>query len=210
MKLVSIIVTRSKSCHVKTLHSILKLNIKCLQNSVDNQIIYVRDDPLDKIEIIERCMKKYERILFIDFGIGVDDASLNQCLEISDSSGCVVFPGVKDGINWEMFKEKVKSDSKEPVSQMGLEFDTVLGNKTAPNFYKVVSTSAKVWVMIPKTIIKQIKPTKKGGWKLRPDMFRYFQEQGVKMYAFSASKLIQTHTHECISNIMNAASVKVN
>ena len=210
MKLVSIVVTRSKSCHVKTLHSILKLNIKCLQNSVDHQILYVNDNPFDKIEVIEQCMKKYERILFIDFGIGVDDASLNKCLEINDNAGCVVFPGVKEGVNWDMFKEKVKNDTKEPVSQIGLEFDTVLGNKTAPSFYKVVSTSAKVWVMIPKTIIKQIKHKKKGTWKLQPNMFEYFKEQGVKIYAFSASKLIQTYTHQCVSNILNAASVKLN
>ena len=210
MKFVTIVVTRSKSCHVKTLHSILRLNIKCLQNSVNHQIVYVNDDTLEKIETIEQCMKKYDRILFIDFGIGVDDLSLNKSLEVNENAGLVVFPGVKEGINWDMFKEKVKLESKEPTTQMGLEFDTVLGKKTSPQFYNVVSTSAKVWVMIPKTVIKHIKNKKKGTWRLYPNMFENLIENSVKIYAFSASKLIQTYTHECISNILNAASVKLN
>ena len=210
MKLVTIVVTRSKSCHVKTLHTILRLNIKCIQNAVDHQILYVNDDPFEKVDTVEQCMKKYDRIFFIDFGIGVHETSLDKVLEINQNAGLVVFPGVKEGVNWDMFKEKVKSESKEPVSQMGLEFDTVLGKKTSPQFYNVVSTSAKVWVMMPETIIQQIKHKKKGTWKLHPNMLENLMEQGVKIYAFSASKLIQTFPHECISNILNAASVKLN
>lgn len=210
MKLVTIVVTRSKSCHVKTLHTILRLNIKCIQNGVDHQILYVNDDPFEKVDTVDQCMKKYDRIFFIDFGIGVHEMSLNKVLEINQNAGLVVFPGVKEGVNWDMFKEKVRAESKEPVSQMGLEFDTVLGKKTSPHFYNVVSTSAKVWVMMPETIIQQIKHKKKGTWKLHPNMLENLMEQGVKIYAFSASKLIQTYPHECISNILNAASVKLN
>lgn len=206
MKLVTIAVTRSKSAHVKTLHTILKLNILCVQNSVDHQILYCADDPFEKAATVERCMKLYDRILFIDFGIGMDEKSLHKCLEINDSAGLVVFPGVRDGIDWEQFKRKVKAGSTEPTSQMGLTFDTVLGKKTAPHFYHVSSTDAKVWVMCPRTVIKQAKKK----IKLRPPMFEYLKEQGVKIYAYSAAKLIQTQTHECVSNILNAAFVKLN
>ena len=207
MKLVSVLVTRSKACHVKTLHTVLKLNILCVQNSVDHQILYVNDDPFEKVAMIEQCMKVYDRILFIDFGIGVDETSLEKALEINENAGLVVFPGVKQGINWDMFKDKVRNGSMEATSQMGLEFDTVLGKKTAPHFYHVASTDAKVWVMMPRTVIKQIKKKK---WRLRPNMFEDFKEQGVKVFAYSGARLIQTYAHECVSNILNAASVKVN
>ena len=207
MKLVSVLVTRSKACHVKTLHTVLKLNILCVQNSVDHQILYVNDDPFEKVAMIEQCMKVYDRILFIDFGIGVDETSLEKALEINENAGLVVFPGVKQGVNWDMFKDKVRNGSMEAASQMGLEFDTVLGKKTAPHFYHVASTDAKVWVMMPRTVIKQIKKKK---WRLRPNMFEDFKEQGVKVFAYSGARLIQTYAHECVSNILNAASVKVN
>lgn len=81
MKLVTILVTRSKSCHVKTLHTVLRFNVKCLQKSINNQIVYVNDDPFEKADVIEKCMKTHDRIIFIDFGIGLDDESIEQCFE---------------------------------------------------------------------------------------------------------------------------------
>jgi hypothetical protein len=210
MNLVTIIVTRSKSCSVKTLHSILKLNIHCIQKNINNQIVYVNDDPFEKAEMIQNQMKKCDRIVFIDFGIGVDNESLLQCFEAHEGVGCLVFPGVLEGVDWDMFKSKVKSDSAEPVNQMGLHFDTSVGKKISDDIYQVSQTTAKCWMMNTKNVIKHIKDKKTGGWKISPKMFEKFKERGVKVNAFSASKLTLTYTHECISNILNAAGVKVN
>jgi hypothetical protein len=124
--------------------------------------------------------------------------------------GCLVFPGVLEGVDWDMFKSKVKSDSAEPVNQMGLHFDTSVGKKISDDIYQVSQTTAKCWMMNTKNVIKHIKDKKTGGWKISPKMFEKFKERGVKVNAFSASKLTLTYTHECISNILNAAGVKVN
>lgn len=210
MKFGTIIVTRSKSCHVKTLHSILRFNVKCLQNKYDNEITYVNDDPYEKAEIIQKCMKLYERIIFIDFGVGIDETSLEQCFKQYDGIGCLVFPGVREGIDWELFKQKVKNESTEPTSQMGLNFDTNIDNKISENIYHVISTDAKAWIMYTKNTIKSIKDKKTGNWKISPKMFEKFKECGVRIYAFTAAKLTMTYTHECLGNILNAAGVKVN
>ena len=70
MKIVALVVTRSGSCHVKTMHTILRYNIKCLQNSgVQSEIAFVNDDPYDKSESIEKFIKTHDRIFFIDFGV---------------------------------------------------------------------------------------------------------------------------------------------
>jgi len=208
MKLVTILVTRSKSCHVKTLHAVLRLNIRCLQKKIDNQIVYVDDDPYKKAEMVEKYMKIYDRIFFVDFGIGVDDASLDQVMENHEGVGCLVFPGVEEGIDWGMFKEKIKNDTDEPVSQMGLNFDTVVGSAVSKNIRKVDSTSAKVWMMNTKNVMKTIQKSKDS--KISPKMFEKFLKQNVRVYAFTAAKLTITYTHECVSNILNAAGVKLN
>ena len=186
------------------------MNIKCLQKSVNNQIVYVNDDPYEKAELIQKLMKTHDRIIFIDFGISMDDDSIHQCLEPHENVGCLVFPGVKEGIDWELFKDKVKSGSSEPVSQMGLHFDTDVSKAASKDIYKVVSTEAKAWMMNTKNVIKSIKDKKTGNWKIWPKMFEKFQEQGVRLYAFTAAKLTMTYTHECVSNILNAAGVKFN
>lgn len=209
MNVATIIVTRSKSCSVKTLHTILKLNITCLENNFKNEITFVNDDPFEKAETIQSCMKKHDRIIFIDFGISIDQESIEQCFQKHEGVGCLVFPGVKEGIDWDLFKSKVMTDSTEPVSQMGLHFDTEVGKVVSENIYQVVSTDPKAWIMNTKNVIKNIKDKKTGNWKIYPKMFEKFKEQGVRVYAFTAAKLTMTYTHECISNIVNAAGVRV-
>jgi len=209
MNLVTILVTRSKACHVKTLHTILKLNIKCIQKNINNEITYVDDDPFKKADIIQQYAKTHERIFFVDFGINVDEESIDRVLSDLSGFGVLVFPGVKEGVDWNLFKTKVRSDCKEPISQMGLHFDTEVGKEISENIHLVTSTEAKCWVMNTKNLIKNIKD-KKGNWKIYPKMFEKFKDQGVKIYAFTAAKLTMTYTHECISNILNAAGVKTN
>ena len=210
MNLVTIITTRSKSCSVKTLHAILRLNMRCLQKNINNEITYVIDDPYAKAEAVQKYLKTHDRIVFIDFGIGVDDESLDQMFEPHDTVGCLVFPGVNEGIDWEMFKEKIKSDCKEAPSQMGLHFDTDVAKKISKDIYQVAHTNARVWMMNTKNVLKSIKDKKTGNCKIYPKMFEKFSEQGVRIYAFTAAKLTTTYTHECVSNILNAAGVKVN
>jgi hypothetical protein len=209
MKICTVVTTRSKSCSVKTLHTILKLNIHCLQNNVQNEIVYVNDDPFEKIEMIQKCLSKCDRLFFIDFGIGVDDVSVKQIFESHEGLGVLVFPGVKEGIDWGLFKHKVREGSSEPVSQMGLNFDTQVGKKISTDIYSVTSTEAKSWVMFSKNVMKNAKD-KKGNFNLHVKMFDKLKEQGVKIYAFTASKLTMTYPHECISNILGAAGVKTN
>ena len=125
MIFVTILVTRSKSCHVKTLHTILRFNIRCLQKSINNEIVFVDDDPYQKAESIQRYMKSHERIIFVDFGISLDDGTLDQCFEKHEGVGCLVFPGVKEGIDWDMFKTKVKEGSSEPASHASMRTHAV-------------------------------------------------------------------------------------
>lgn len=208
MKLITIVVTRSKSCHVKTLHTILRLNVRTIQKGFANEIIYVNDDPYEKANAIQICMKKCDKLFFIDFGVGVDDDSLNHIFEMHDNVGCVVFPGVKEGINWDQFKSKLKTGSTEPVTQIGLEFDTEVGKKITENVYHVNKTDARAWIMNTKNVLKSLQKAK--DTKIHPKMFEKFLQQGVRVFAFTAAKLTMTYTHECVSNILNAAGVKVN
>lgn len=213
MKFGSIIVTRSKSCHVKTLHTILKLNILCIQHGHQNEISFVNDDPFEKAEAIRVQMKKCDRLLFIDFGIQVDEKSLEEVIKPHEGVGCLVFPGVKEGINWTEFKNKVLKDVDEPVHQMGLDFDTTVDRKVDENLYTVKETSSRAWFLNCKNVMKHLKDRKTDQIKVPARMgvmFEKFKDSGVKIYAFTAAKLTMTYGHECISNILNSAGVKAN
>lgn len=212
MKVATIIVTRSHACHVKTLHTILRFNIACLQSGqVQNEVSFVNDDPYEKSEAIHKFMKTHDRIFFVDFGIHVDDASLNTVLAKNEGYGAVVFPGVKEGIDWEMFKKKVHEKSTEPIEQMGLTFDTEVLAKVAEDIHTVKTSGAKSWVLMTKPVLRSIRDKRTGTYKIHPKldvMFAKFKEHGVRVVAFTAAKLVNTYTHECIGNIVNSSGVK--
>ena len=212
MKIATILVTRGKSCHVKTLHTILRFNILCIQTGgIQNEVVFVNDDPFEKSDMIHRFIKTHDRIFFVDFGIHVDDESMKVVIDKNEGLGTIVFPGVKEGINWGMFKEKVLAGSEEPTEQLGLDFDTEVTTKITENIYNVKNTGAKSWVLMCKPVLKQIKDKRSGLYKIHPKldvMFSKFKEHGVKIVAFTAAKLIQTYSHECIGNIVNSSGVK--
>jgi len=212
MKVATIIVTRSHACHVKTLHTILRFNIQCIQNGqVQNEVAFVNDDPYEKSEKIHAFMKTHDRIFFVDFGIHVDDESLKMVLAKNEGYGAVVFPGVKEGINWDTFKKKIREGSTEPVEQMALEFDTEVIAKVGENLHTVKTSGAKSWVLMCKNVLKSIKDKRNGTYKIHPKldvMFAKFKEHGVRVVAFTAAKLVHTYSHECIGNIVNSSGVK--
>ena len=214
MKFITVIVSRNKSCHVKTLHTVLRFNIMCMhRQGIENEICYINDDPYLKSEMIKSSIKRCDRLFFIEFGVHVDDGSLNQLFEKHEGIGGVVFPSVKEGIDWSMFKQKVLSNSNEPVEQLGLHFDTEVCNKISDDIYTVTKTDPKAWVLMSKNVIKNNKEKKSSDFKVLPrmeNMFSKFIENGVKIHAYVASKLVVSYSHECISNILNASGVKVN
>jgi hypothetical protein len=207
MKLNTIIAIRSKSCHVKTLHTMLRLNILCLERGVQHEISYVNDDVHAKNDIIKRKMKDCDKLFFIDFGIHVDEGSL---LKIFENHDCLIFPAATEGIDWNMFKMKVLNDVDEPVEQIGLHFDTEIGNKVSDDIYKVVKTNPKSWVIKGPLMHKFLKNKKSPGISLPlrfDEMFERLGKNGMKIYAYSGAKLTVSYPHECLSNILEAAGV---
>ena len=205
MKLVTLLVSRSKACHVKTLHSVMKLNIKCVRRGWANEIKFCPDDPFKKAEAVQKLMKTCDRVVFIDFGINIDEKTIEQIFETHEGCGCLVFPAAKEGIDWAMFKTKVLADSTEPVHQMGLHFDTDVGQKIKGDLYHVDTTSPRCWVLMCKVAKKKLGDTKLTNYE---KMFEKFKSYGVKVYAWTAANVVTTYAHECISNIMNAAGVR--
>jgi hypothetical protein len=118
MQLTTIVVTRNKSASVKTLHTILKLNILCLENDVHNKIIFTNDDSKSRRSQLQKNLKGTDRLLWIDYGIYIDENSLRQVLMRDWKWHGIVFPCVTEGINWDTFRKNI--GTSEPITQKGL------------------------------------------------------------------------------------------
>jgi hypothetical protein len=117
---------------------------------------------------------------------------------------------VTPGIDWDMFKKKVLGNSTEPIGQMGLNFDTVVGPAVEENIHVVTKTNPRCWAIDTKPVIKALKGNKGEGLCSFPtsNFCETFLEKGVKTCAFTAANLIVTYPHECIGNLLSAAGVE--
>jgi len=195
---------------VKTLHTLLRLNQQCSIDKNSLEIVFAQDDHSKKNEVFLKKLKMADRIIWIDYSVHIDEASLKLASSpLLPSYHCLVFPSVKEGIDWSMFKSKVSSGSDEPLNQMGLSFDTDVGKSIGENFHIVIDANPKCWAIDCKHILKALKDKKGEGVKLGASIFGTFKDRDVKMYAFTDAKITVTYPHECLGNILACANVKM-
>lgn len=182
----------------------------CLHRGVQHNIIFVNDDPFQRVELIMKQLKNSERLAFIDYSVYVDNDTIDKMFVTQfDQFSCLVFPCVTEGIKWDAFKTNL--NTTEPSSQIALDFDTTLGQKIGESLYRVQTTEPKCWIMDTKPIIKALRDRKGEGIKLpakNVEMFQRLAEKGVKICAYTACRLTVTYPHECLSNILESAGVK--
>jgi hypothetical protein len=212
MHIVTVIVTRSSSIAVKTLHTLLNLTRICSQKQHSHELIYVNDDLFERQSVFFKKAKYCDRLIWINYSVNVDNDSLDKLTDkFVTGYQCLVLPCVTPGVDWDMFKSKIRKDSKEPIYQMGLNFDTAVGKSIGENLHVVTYTDPKCWAVDAKPVLKALKGNKGDGITVSAcvsEMFKTFIAKDIKVYAFTAANLIVTYPHECIGNLLSAAGVE--
>lgn len=199
-------VTRNKSISATTLHTMMNIHMMCMMKGNHLDISFVNDRAG-----LPKLIKSGERIVWMEYGTNLDDKSIHKALEPFDKGVQVmVFPAVKEGINWDRFARRTKEGTTEAACQRGLEFDTEVGKKLADSLYEVKSTTARVWAMDSKPVDKKIRgdkiPVK---LPLDETMFSVLQGLGIKVGAVTSATVICHFVHECLGNILETAGVEL-
>lgn len=205
----TIIVTRSRACSVKTLHLIMNINMACIKNRKQNEINFVNDDPFEIADMITKKIHERERIIFVDYGVGMSDIAGTEHLvkDFENDQNCVVMPAVTEGIDWSKVKDNIVRKSKEPVEQAGMNFDTEIGDHIKDCLYKVKSTIPRLYAIDCKKTVEQLKNRKKATIFIPPkrnEMFEKFLEKGLNIYAYTKAKVFLSYQYESIGKINQA------
>lgn len=210
-----VVTSRNRSIYVKTLHTLLAIEGICNHFKLPINITFTRDDNKEKLIILKKLLKSGNRIIWFDYGVSCDQKSIQNIVRRFDGYDGIIFPVVNEGIDWQSFKTKVKSGSKEPSSQMGLTFDTDIDTKkpfdSENDFYVVTKTDPHLWCFDSKSVVKKLRD-KKSGLVLPTSLTDFFDKcikKNVKFVAAADSKTYNHFTHECVGNIMNISNLKV-
>lgn len=200
--------TRNKSITVKTLHTLLKINIVCMKNGHQILLNYVNDDHFEIQATINKSMKNVDRLCFIDYSVYIDEDSVQKLFgKFPGGYNGMVLPAVKEGVNWTMFREKITKGVDETVSQMGMEFDTEVDRAIDDDLWSVKSTNPRVWIVDTKAAIKALRNKKGEGASFPLRREEIFSK--IKICAYVKAKVVLTYTHECLSNILESSGVSV-
>lgn len=201
-------VTRNKSISATTLHTAMNVHMLCMQRGIHLEIHFVDDK-----STLPKVIKTGDRIFWLDYGTSLNQDILPKVIEPFEKGlQVLVFPSVKEGINWDRFVKKTAAGSTEPAHQRGLEFDTEVGKKLAPGIYECKKSSARVWAMDAKPVDKKLR-SGKDPVKLPLDdnekMFDCLSQLGVKIGVATEAEIICHYIHECFGNILEASGVKL-
>jgi len=202
-------VTRNKSISATTLHTMMNIHMGCMIRQKHLDIHFVADK-----STLPKIIKGGERIIWMEYGTNFDSESINKALDDFEYGlNVLVFPSVKEGINWDRFVKRTKAGSKEPAHQRGLEFDTIVGRPLGPGMYDCLKTSARVWAMDAKPVDKKLRSGKVPvnlPLLNNEAMFDCLKKEGIKVGVLSTATVICHYVHECLGNILEASGVQVN
>lgn len=193
-------VSRNKSIAVGTLHMLLNLSGYAYTKEHRLEIHFV-----ESLSALPRFLKTAERILWVDYGRSLDVESFPRIFDARQE--VLVFPSVTGEVDWGMFKSKIKANTAEHRDQAGLVFDTTVDKKVSDGLWSVSQTNPSIFLMDCKAVEKKfakksIKPPRE-----MHTLFEKFRDAGVKVFAWTPSRVTIMHTYECIGNIMNVPSV---
>ena len=211
MKLSVLVVTRNASATVKTLHTVLRLNVVAMQRGILVDINFVDDNLEEKAMMVNKTLKNCDKFLFLEYTVSLDSDSIVKGIE-SDST--VIFPSVVPNVDWEMFKTKVLRGTEEPNYQIGMNFDTEVSKPDPkdPTMWSVKNTNPVCFMLECSDVIKALKNKKLENHKLTCKFgndFSLLISRNCKVRAYTDAHVMLTSTYECIGNIVNAAGIKV-
>jgi hypothetical protein len=183
----------------------MNLHMYCMVKGYHLEIHFLKD----RGNVNKFIKSGVERLIFMDYGVSLDADSLYKAAEPFDKYNLLVFPAVKEGINWGRFKSRTLAGTNEPAYQRGLEFDTEVDRKIGDSLYLIKSSDARAWAMDVKAVEKKAKAVIKNKYETAEDFFKALLNFDVKICAFTAAKVTMHFTHECFGNILEAAGVNL-
>ena len=200
--------TRNKSISATTLHTMMNIHMLCMMRGVHLEVHF-----LDNKSTLPKLIKTGERIFFMDYGTNLNNEILTKIVDPFDKGVQVlVFPSVREGIDWAQFEKKTKAGSTENSGQRGLHFDTEVGKKLADGLYECAKTEARVWVMDAKPVDKKLRGGKvpiKLPLENAGEMFGALSTMGIKIGVASEAIVVCHYVHECFGNILEASGVNL-
>lgn len=209
MKYNIISIERSSSICVKTLHTLLNCQNQTVNKDIELTYSYITDDPKTIRDTLENSFKNFDRVLLIPYGTNVDIESLTTIFSNKMDCTILLFPTVREDINWKSFKDKVLDENPEPNYQKGLEFTVTVNKKIRENVWSVKDFECMFMLIDCKCMHKILKSNKVRLPTEQSNYSQFVKDNNIKTYALTSAKTNTVIKHKCVGSIINSSGIKV-
>ena len=201
---------------VRTLSVLISLTAQLTRQGVPWEINYSSNDSEEKRVYFMNGLKKYDTMIFLDYGTSFD---IRPLLETPWQKVCsmMIIPSLKKTLDWERFKETCTKDLQEPLTQRALAFDTQVNEKKpipgpGTALYSVTNSDAKVFFVDCKIVLRKLKD-KKGNIIQVPlkstEWVRFLKERSVQVAAAVDIPCTNTIAHKCVSGLGKSSALRI-
>ena len=211
-----IVVDVNHQIAVRTLSVLIGLTSQLTKQGVPWEVVYSSNDPEEKRAYFMNGLKKYDTIVFMDYG---SSFSLRPLLETPWQKACsmLIIPSLKKTLDWNRFKETCTMDIQEPLNQRALQFDTQV-NESKPipgpgtSLFSVTNSDARVFLVDCKIVLRKLKD-KKGNIIQVPlkstEWVRFLKERSVQIAAAVDIPCTNTIAHKCVSGLGKSNGLRI-
>ena len=96
--------TRNRAICATTLHTMMNIHMACMMRGFHLDVHFVTDKAT-----LPKMIKTGDRIVWMEYGTNLDTNSIAKAVDPFDKGlNVLVFPSVKEGIDWPRFVAKTK------------------------------------------------------------------------------------------------------
>jgi len=205
-----LIVTSNHQLYSRTMSIILTIVSQLTRQNVQTEINFTVSDPEIKGRHLSECIKRYNTVIFMDFGTAFD---LRPMGNVNWQTMCnvLVIPSIRPVLNWERFGNVCEKDEEELLQHKAVVYDTSVEPSSKRHniidFYDVRETDSKI-LFIDALQVKQLTkiiqvPHNQKEW------LHYFKKKKIRVSAIADINTTNTIAHKCVSGLGKSSATKV-
>lgn len=208
-----LVTTVNHQLYTRTMNILIMMIAQLARQNVPTEINFTESDPEMKGKCLSECVRRYDTVVFLDFGTAFDLAPLGMT-NWQSMCAVLVIPSIRPILNWERFGKMCEKEEEELLQHRGIVYDTVVEPSSARKvegspveLYDVRETDSKIMLIDTSQIKKHAKniqvPLNQKEW------IHYFKKKKVRVSAIVDINTTNTIAHKCVSGLGKSSATRV-
>ena len=200
--------------YTRTMNNVITVVAQLTRQNVPVELNFTDMDPANKADNLSECIRRYDTVIFLDFGSCFDMTSLGN---VNWQSMCcvLVIPSLRPVLNWERFKKMCQTDEEELLQHKAVVYDTeveISSKKKSTNgkeidFYDVKNSDSKI-LFIDSQQLKNNKNVIQVTAN-QQEWIKYFKKKNLRVRAIVDINTTNTIAHKCVSVLGKSSSTRI-